>query len=423
MGARVKRLLVACIVLAFAAPAAAGREDPFRRRVGGDRAAHEIYRGMFSALRAARTLTLESEYVWETNGSAIGRSRYTLRLKKPNFARLESRSADGARTGVIVLDGREMWIYWPTGRPPIADGDSLAAAGEGGASYMRKAAAAGSHSIGRETSNLGTGMSMPILDPSFFHGLPDPLDELLDAVRSRGSAVVDGETCDVVAAEYQKGQRTRVFWIARRDRLPRRLEETVRLAREIVKREDWRVVDVGGEIPNGTFAYAPPESSREYRLPTLVDGLLPPGSAAPDFEVTLLDGTRFRLSERRGSVVWLCFWRLACPPCRVELPHLDRLHERYGANGLVVVGVNFADDGETARAYLRKERIGFANAADTSAAVKDLYYRRYQTVRGQSAVPLNYIIDREGRIADAWYGYEKGSQAGYRTLRKLGAMN
>jgi peroxiredoxin len=287
---------------------------------------------------------------------------------------------------------------------------------------MRKAAAAGSHSIGSETNVLGTGMSAPILDPSIFHGLADPMEPFLDGVRSIGISTVDGETCDIVLSEYEQRRRSRAFWIARRDRLPRRLVETVRLDREIVKREHWRAVSVNAAVPDDLFSWRPPAGWDEYRLPTLADGLLPPGSPAPDFTVTLLDGSRFTLSEQRGKTVWLCFWRLACPPCRVELPHLDRLQKRHGRNGLVVIGVNFADDRRPALEYLRAESIRFPNAVDTSAAVQDLYYRHYQTMKGLSAVPLNYIIDSEGRIADAWYGYEKGSNAGIATLKRLGIM-
>ncbi len=65
-----------------------------------------IYRAMHAAMREARSLSYESEYVRETGGKEIGRSSYRLSLRKPNYARLESRSEDGTKTGVLVLDGR-----------------------------------------------------------------------------------------------------------------------------------------------------------------------------------------------------------------------------------------------------------------------------------------------------------------------------
>ena len=414
-------VLAAALAALLTAPAGgAGRSSDRARK--GDPAAHALFKGMYEALRGARTLSLESEFVWETNGGEIGRSFYELRLGKPNLARLESRSGDGSRRGVIVVDGRDMWVYWPTGRPSVPGIDSACAAPGAGNAFIRKAARAGSHSIGGETNILGTGMSAPILDPSVFHGLADPMEPFLDEVRSIGTSNVDGEICDIVVAEYEERRRSRAFWIARSDRLPRRLMETVRLDREIVKREHWRDVTVNAAMPGGIFSWRPPAGWEEYLPPTLLRGLLPPGSAAPDFTVTLLDGSRFTLSEQRGKTVWLCFWRLACPPCRVELPHLERLRTRHEKNGLVVVGVNFADDRGSALEYLRRESIGFPNAVDTSAAVQDLFYSRYQTLKGQSAVPLNYIIDPEGRVADAWYGYEKGSGAGNAALKRLGVI-
>lgn len=266
MGTRMKGFgnvsaLVAGLISALAAFSAFGAAPSGRGSdvaVRGDAAALAIYRGMHAAMREARSLSFESEYVRETGGKDIGRSLYRLSLAKPNYARLESKSEDGTKTGVIVLDGRQMWIYWPDGRPYIHESDSASNARGVGSSYLRKDARKGDHSIARETSVLGTGMSMTILDPSIFHGSPDLMDALLESVRSGGSVNADGEVCDIVEASYLKGLRTRVFWIARRDRLPRMLEETVRGKRDIVVRERWRDVVVDGAISKDIFKWKPP---------------------------------------------------------------------------------------------------------------------------------------------------------------------
>jgi peroxiredoxin len=171
------------------------------------------------------------------------------------------------------------------------------------------------------------------------------------------------------------------------------------------------------------FAWTPPADWTEYRMPALEDGLLKRGSEAPDFDVRFLDGTRFRLAEHRGKVIWLVFWRLACPPCRVELPHLEKLHRKYNDSGIMIVGFNFADDGNLAAEFLREKGVTFPNVADTSAVAQEIYYRRYQTVRGQSAVPLNYIIDRQGNVVHGWYGFDRGDNLGERILRKMGEVD
>jgi len=401
-------------IISAAAPTRRGPDAA----IGGDVSALVTYRGMHRALRDARTLSYESEYIWETGGREIGRSTYRMWLKKPNYARLESRSLDGAKTGILVLDGRAMWIYWPDGRPYIHGSDSTANARDDRKSYLRKEGANGSHSIARETSVLGTGMSMTILDPSVFLGSPDLMDGLLESVKNAGSGNLDGEVCDVIEASYMGGERTRVFWISRLDHLPRKLEETVRVKRDIVVREHWRSVAVNGSISNDLFSWKPPAGWAEYRLQELDDGILRAGSYAPDFDLPLLDGTRFRLSEYRDRIVWLSFWRLSCIPCRKELEHLARLQEKYAGAGLVVLGFNCSDNDVLARRFLREKAIGFPNIADTTAAAREVFYKKYQISGGQSAVPLNYIIDRQGRVVGGWYGYQKGDDRGERILRR-----
>ncbi|MCX5753194.1 MAG: TlpA disulfide reductase family protein [Candidatus Krumholzibacteria bacterium] len=416
-------MLVAGVLSALATFTASGATPPGRESgavVQGDVAALAIYRAMHAAIREARALSYESEYVRETGGKEIGRSSYRLLLRKPNYARLESRSEDGTKTGVLILDGRRMWIYWPDGRPYIHESDSAANTRDVRGSYLRKDARKGGHSIARETSVLGTGMSMTIIDPSIFLGSPDLMDALLESVKSDGSVNVDGEVCDIIEASYLKGQRTRVFWISRRDRLPRRLEETMRGKRDIVVRERWRDVVVNGTISKDQFRWKPPAGWEEYPLQSLDDGLLRPGSEAPDFELALLDGSRFRLSEHRGKVVWLSFWRLSCIPCRKELPHLQMLQDRYAGEGLVVLGFNCADGREQAEGFIREKMIRFPNVVDSTTAAREVFHERYQTAKGQSALPLNYIIDIRGRIVGGWYGYEKGSDRGERILRSLG---
>jgi peroxiredoxin/outer membrane lipoprotein-sorting protein len=411
---------ISVVIVLLSSPAAAPEKQNPDAAITGDVSALAIYRGMNKAFRDARTLSYESEYVWETGGREIGHSTYRVWLKKPNYARLESTSRDGGKTGVLLLDGREMWIYWPNGRPYIHETDSTANTRDDRNSYIRKDAKKGTHSIARETSVFGTGMSMTIIDPSIFHGSPDLMDALLESVKSAGSGNVDGEVCDVIEASYQNGERTRVFWVARRDHLPRMLEETVHLSRDIVVREHWRVVVVNGAIPKGTFSWQPPAGWAEYRLRELEDGLLKPGGEAPDFDLALVDGTRFRLSANRGKVVWLSFWRLSCIPCRKELRELQKLYDRHVGEGLVVLGFDCSDERGPVSQFLREQAIAFPSIADTTAAARAVFYEKYQISKGQGAVPLNYIIDREGRVAAGWYGYSRGDNRGVEILRKLG---
>ena len=84
--------------------------------------------------------------------------------------------------------------------------------------------------------------------------------------------------------------------------------------------------------------------------------------------------------------------------------HLQEISEKYKDKGLVVLGLNCADDKKIAVEFLRENSATFPNVLDSSEAAEHTCFVDYQTLSGMSAVPLSYIIDREGKIAAAWYG-------------------
>jgi peroxiredoxin len=90
----------------------------------------------------------------------------------------------------------------------------------------------------------------------------------------------------------------------------------------------------------------------------------------------------------------------------------------YKGKGLVVLGVNNADDRKIALDYLKENQVTFPNVLDTSeAAIRTMM--QYETL-GMSAVPMTYVIDREGKVVMAWYGFEKDEAEIGKALKKLG---
>jgi len=96
--------------------------------------------------------------------------------------------------------------------------------------------------------------------------------------------------------------------------------------------------------------------------------------------------------------------------------HLQEMHEDYEEDGLVVLGFNCADDKKIAEELLRASEVTYPNVLDASKAARKVYFDGY---RG-SGVPLNYVIDRKGRVAAAFYGYRKHDKRLGRILDKLG---
>ena len=83
----------------------------------------------------------------------------------------------------------------------------------------------------------------------------------------------------------------------------------------------------------------------------------------------------------------------------------------------MVLGINTSDDRKIALEYLKDNKVTFPNILDTSEAGGRVL-REYETLSGMSAVPLTYLIDREGKVVEAWYGYEPGQAE--KALKKLG---
>lgn len=111
------------------------------------------------------------------------------------------------------------------------------------------------------------------------------------------------------------------------------------------------------------------------------------GDHAPDFEMTLIDGSKIRSADLRGQVVILNFWATWCGPCKAELPLLDAYYRLRKDNGLRVFAVATED---SLPVYALKPL--FAALAIPSA-------RRIKGAFGvMGALPTNYIIDRAGVV-------------------------
>ena len=114
-----------------------------------------------------------------------------------------------------------------------------------------------------------------------------------------------------------------------------------------------------------------------------------PAQAAKAFEVETPDKRWLRLSEFRGKVVFLNFWATWCKPCEEEMPSMQRLHERFKNQGLVVLAIAQDTGGASQVApYLKKHNLTFSVGLDPKSSVAALY--------GVWSVPSTFIIDKHG---------------------------
>ena len=133
------------------------------------------------------------------------------------------------------------------------------------------------------------------------------------------------------------------------------------------------------------------------------------GAKAPDFKLKTIDGKTLSLSQirkdpnKKGAyrVVLLDFWKTTCPPCLSELPHFQKLHQKYGGKGLAVVGIALDAGGVSdVKPFVRQQKLTYTMLVDPNGATTGPYGVRY--------TPTTYIIDKKGVIQAAHVGYMPG---------------
>jgi len=133
----------------------------------------------------------------------------------------------------------------------------------------------------------------------------------------------------------------------------------------------------------------------------------PPRSAsagetqAAAFSVKSVEGKAVRFSDYRNRPVIVDFWATWCVPCRASMPHLSTMQERYGKNGLAVIGMSVDESGP---APVKKFATGLG-VKFTIAMANDEVLDAYGPIR---SIPTTFFINRKGEIVRRVVGYIDG---------------
>jgi len=117
---------------------------------------------------------------------------------------------------------------------------------------------------------------------------------------------------------------------------------------------------------------------------------VPDKPPAADFTLKDSDGNVYRLKQYRGRVVIVNFWATWCPPCRFELPSMERAYEQLKKEGIEILAINVGEDADTIFTFTADYPVTFPLLMDLDSSVINSY--------PAIGLPTTYVIDPEGRL-------------------------
>ena len=111
---------------------------------------------------------------------------------------------------------------------------------------------------------------------------------------------------------------------------------------------------------------------------------------APDFDLKDIDGNSHHLSDYRGKVVIVNFWATWCPPCRFELPSMEKLWQATRDKGVMILAIDLGENEDTIFTFTSDYPVSFPLLMDFDSSVTKKY-----SVLG---IPTSFVIDPHGRM-------------------------
>lgn len=220
-----------------------------------------------------------------------------------------------------------------------------------------------------------------------------------------GLGEVDGFPADIVEVRLEPDGAVSRWYIDAGDRLPRRLERSIRSANN--KEVEWVLtlgkLQANPAIDPATFRIAAPEAARVQVMSQPPAKGLEIGDMAPDWTLKDADGREHKLSDYRGKLVVLDFWASWCPHCKEAMPAMQKLHERYAARGVAILGVNCREKGPIdAGAFARGKGCTYPELIDPNGETAPKY-----RVKG---IPALFVVGPDGRILHVDAGYNQAKE-------------
>ncbi len=157
------------------------------------------------------------------------------------------------------------------------------------------------------------------------------------------------------------------------------------------------------QIKQDAFAWAPPEGAKDAaaaQKEMMQDaGATLTGKPAPAFSLEGLDGKKVATADLKGTVYILDFWATWCGPCKMALPHLDKLYQAKKGAGLKVFAVDEQEEKAAVQDFVTATKLGVPVLLDSDGKVGADY--------GANAIPETVLIGKDGLVKKVIVGYDE----------------
>ncbi|MGI6457047.1 MAG: TlpA family protein disulfide reductase [bacterium] len=119
------------------------------------------------------------------------------------------------------------------------------------------------------------------------------------------------------------------------------------------------------------------------------------GADAPLFKGKTLEGKEINLKDQyKDSLILVDFWATWCPPCRAEIPNLQKIYKKYQGKGFEIISINVTDSKETLQEFMEEEENKMPWIHILDAETKNEIAQKYEV----TGIPAPYLINHEGKI-------------------------